>query len=226
MKIISKILKFILALVLVIILSVGGISLYVVKSVDSRVVAEALHSRLNYSESLSAVKAKRPEYIIVLGAGIKADKTPGPMLKDRLDLAIALYKDGVAPKLFLTGDNSHQEYNEVKSMQRYVMGHGVPEHAIVLDPSGFSTYESMYRAAFVFNIKTAVVATQEYHLYRALYIAKSMGIDVYGASANQAKYQGQFRRDMREILARDKDFIKCIYKPKPPVAGNPIPPAQ
>ncbi|MBQ3924705.1 MAG: YdcF family protein, partial [Firmicutes bacterium] len=132
------------------------------------------------------------------------------------------YRNGAAPKLLMSGDDGQVEYNEVKVMLGYAVDAGVPEEDIFLDHAGFSTYESMYRARDVFGVSSMVVVTQKYHEYRALYIAESLGIDVRGVPAEEVDYMGQGYRNFRELLARDKDFLKCIVKPKPTFLGDPI----
>lgn len=168
------------------------------------------------------LKSIQPECILVLGASVKADGTPSAMLRDRLETAIALYYSGVASKLLLSGDNGQAVYNEVESMKKYAVNAGVPEGDIFLDHAGFSTYESIYRAQYIFQVNSMIVVTQEYHLYRALYGCRKMGIDALGVSAAQDTYSGQEIREMREILARDKDCIKWIFKPEPTFLGDAI----
>lgn len=161
--------------------------------------------------------------IIVLGAGIADRETPTPMLKDRLDLGIALYKKGVAPKLLLSGDNGQVEHNEIHVMLSYAKAAGVPESDIFCDHAGFSTYDSMYRAESIFGVKKAVVVTQKYHEYRALYIGKKLGLEVKGAASDQESYSGQSMRDFREFLARNKDFFKVMVRAQAQVGGETIP---
>lgn len=169
---------------------------------------------------------KAPEFgadcILVLGAGLKPDGSPSDMLKDRLEEGIRLYREGAAPKLLLSGDNGQEEYDEVNAMKDYVLKAGVPSEDIFLDHAGFSTYESMYRARDIFLVKKAIVVTQKYHQYRALYLARGLGIEGRGVVA-EGTYAGQRYRDLREILARDKDFIKIIVQPEPTYLGNTIP---
>ncbi len=117
---------------------------------------------------------------IVFGAGIWEDGTPTPMLADRIEGAIGLYKLGRVKKLLMTGDNSSEDYNEVKAMAQYAQARGVPAGNIVLDYAGFSTYESCYRAKEIFGIKQAVLVTQRYHLPRAVYTCEHLGINVVG----------------------------------------------
>ena len=107
-------------------------------------------------------------------------------------------------------------------MKKYAVDMGVPEDAVFCDHAGFSTYESMVRANKVFGIENAVVVTQSYHLYRALFDAESFGIDAYGVSADVRRYLGQTNRNIREIIARNKDFLFCVFKPDPKYLGEKI----
>lgn len=161
--------------------------------------------------------------ILVLGAGLKADGTPNYMLQDRLDKGIELYREGAAPKLLLSGDNGQAEYDEVNAMKDYVLRAGIPSEDIFMDHAGFSTYESMYRTRDIFLVKKAIIITQRYHQYRALYAARGLGIDSYGVVSESRIYAGQMYRDIREILARDKDFFKVMVKAKPTYLGETIP---
>lgn len=174
---------------------------------------------LNEDEYL---KINNIDCILVLGAGVR-NNTPSPMLKDRLDVAIELYKKKIAPKIIMSGDHGRKNYDEVNIMKEYAIKEGVPSENIFMDHAGFSTYESIYRVKNIFKAKKIVVVTQKYHLYRSLYIAKKLGIKAYGISSDERIYVGQFKRDIREIIARNKDFIKCIFKPKSKYLGNTIP---
>lgn len=160
--------------------------------------------------------------IIVLGAGVR-NGAPSPMLQDRLDTAIALYKSGAAKKLLMSGDHGQLDYDEVGVMKEYAINNGVPSEDIFMDHAGFSTYEAVYRAKEVFKVESAIIVTQEYHLYRALYIASSFGIKAHGVSADVRPYAGQLYYDLREFLARTKDFFQCIVKPLPTYLGDALP---
>ena len=162
------------------------------------------------------------DVIIVLGCGVYADGTPTPLLSDRLDAAIYLYNQGAAPKILMSGDHYKDNYNEVAAMRKYAMDRGVPSEDIFMDHAGLSTYDSMYRAANIFQIENAIVVTQEYHLARALYLADSMGIDAVGVVATGHIFQAQPYYSFREILARSKDLAKCIFKPKATFCGEVI----
>ena len=160
--------------------------------------------------------------IIVLGAGIWGDK-PSPMLEDRLNVAIDLYKNGAANKIIMSGDHGTTEHDEVNIMKDYAIEKGVPSEDIFMDHAGFSTYDTMYRAKNIFEVNKAIIVTQNYHLYRAVYIARELGIDAYGISSDPRAYTGQFYREFREIIARDKDFFTCLIKPESRYLGDVIP---
>ena len=153
------------------------------------------------------------EVIIVLGCGVKPDGSPSDMLRDRLLTAVDLYKNGAGKKLLLSGDSKNAEkYDEVGTMKRLCLSLGVPEEDIMTDTLGLSTFESIDRAKKIYEIKSAIIVTQKYHLYRAIYIAKSRGISTVGVSADMHTYGGQLFRDIREIPARIKDFILSLSK--------------
>lgn len=161
--------------------------------------------------------------IIVLGCQVRDDGSLSDMLHDRLARGVELYHLGVAPKLLMSGDHGQTNYNEVGAMKQFAVDNDVPPEDVFMDHAGFSTYETMYRAKEVFQAKKVVIVTQEYHLYRAVYIAQQLGLEAYGVSADLRTYSGQFKRDVREVLARCKDFAMCLLKPEPTYLGDAIP---
>ena len=161
--------------------------------------------------------------IIVLGCFVKPSGVPSDMLYDRIKMGNELYLSKAAPKIIMSGDHGQVEYDEVSTMKAYAVDAGVPSEDVFCDHAGFSTYESIYRAKEIFGADKVIIVTQEYHLHRALYVAKSLGIDAYGVSADYRTYAGQIGRDLREILARNKDFITSIFKPEPTYLGESIP---
>ena len=207
----KKILKYGITIIIIIVIIVLGINLYVKKSTSKQIIKE------NNCAKLSDV-----DCIIILGAGIWGDK-PSPMLEDRLLEGIKLYQNNVSDKIIMSGDHGRKEYDEVNIMKNYAIEKGIPSENIFMDHAGFSTYESIYRARDIFKAKKIVIVTQKYHLYRALYIANQLGIEAYGVGADPRQYVGAAYRELREILARDKDFVKCIFKPKPTYLGDTIP---
>lgn len=158
---------------------------------------------------------------LVLGAGVWGDE-PSPMLRDRLDVATKLYNDKKVSKIIMSGDHTRNNYDEVNTMKSYAINKGVASSDIFMDHAGISTYDSIYRAKHIFKLDKVIIVTQKYHLYRSLYIAEKLGLEVVGVEATPIKYGGQFLRDIREILARDKDFVKTIFKPKSKIGGENI----
>lgn len=163
--------------------------------------------------------------ILVLGARVYADGNVSLMLDDRLTTGYELYRNGKAPKIIVSGDHGTKEYDEVNAMKSFLMDKGVPAEDIFMDHAGFSTYESMYRARDVFEVEKVVIASQEYHLMRAIFIARELGIEAYGVASDKHIYQGvMLKNRLREILARNKDFLTAkIIKPFPKYLGEVIP---
>ena len=205
------ILKYGVIVLVIVAVILFGINLYVRLSTKKQIIKEDEYSNLSDVDC-----------IIILGAAIWGDK-PSPMLEDRLLEGIKLYQNNVSSKIIMSGDHGRKEYDEVNMMKNYAIEKGIPSENIFMDHAGFSTYESIYRAKNVFQAKKIVIVTQKYHLYRALYIANRLGIEAYGIGADPRKYVGATKRELREILARDKDFIKCIFKPEPTYLGDTIP---
>lgn len=217
-----KIILRIIEVLIIVALIVLGISAYVTASVKQDIALSYNGSDIE-SDVLKDFEAADPQCILVLGCAVWADNKPSPMLKDRLDAAIELYRKGAAPKLLLSGDNSIPEYSEPDCMYQYALDQGIPDEDIFLDFAGFSTYDSIYRAKEVFCAERIIVVTQKYHMFRALKIAKALGIDAKGASSDQRKYAGRINREVREVLARNKDLVKSIIKPEPTFLGEKIP---
>ena len=170
-----------------------------------------------------ASKLSDIDCILVLGCSVKEDGRPSDMLHDRLRRGVELYELGASPKLLMSGDHGRQDYDEVAAMKQFAIDAGIASCDIFMDHAGFSTYESIYRAKEIFQADKILIVTQKYHLYRALYIANQLGVEAYGVDADYRTYIGQTIRDLREVLARNKDFLICIFKPEPTYLGQPIP---
>lgn len=196
---------------LVVLIGALGINMYVKNYAKDKILT-----------ANQAAELREVDCILVLGASVWNGNTPSPMLSDRLDKGVELYNLSVSPKMLMSGDHGGQYYDEVNVMKQYAKDKGVPSSDIFMDHAGFSTYESMYRAKEVFQAKKVVIVTQEYHLPRAIYIAEKLGLDAYGVATDPITYGGQKKRDLREILARDKDFLMSIVKPKPTIVGSTI----
>ncbi len=146
------------------------------------------------------------DLVIVLGCGVNANGEPSHMLYDRIQVGVGLYQSGLCDALLMSGDrNLAASYDEVSAMRRCAMEMGVPEEDILVDPYGYSTYESIANLLQEHKDKKILIVTQEYHLYRALYIAEKLELDAYGVGADLRPYTKQLYRNVRELLARVKD---------------------
>ena len=207
---INRMIKIMIIGIIILMIAIFSLNIYVVNNTKNEIVKE---------ENVSNIEGV--DCILILGAGIWGDK-PSPMLEDRLKEGIVLYKQGTTKKIIMSGDHSREDYDEVKIMKEYAESEGVPSEDIFMDHAGFSSYDSVYRAKEIFGVQKMIIVTQKYHLYRSLYIAKKLGIEVYGIESNLRIYPGQVFREIREILARDKDYFKCIMKPEASIMGEKI----
>ena len=161
--------------------------------------------------------------ILVLGCRVYEDGSLSHMLQDRLRRGVELYDVGAAPKLLMSGDHGQKDYDEVNAMKRFAIEKGVPSEDVFMDHAGFSTYESLYRAKEIFGVEKVIIVTQEYHLHRALYIAQQLGLEAYGVASDYRSYAGQLLREIREILARNKDLVNTLFWPEPTWLGEFVP---
>ena len=210
-KIIKKIIISLICIALLGVILVLSVNAYVKGSAKENIISKE-----------EAAEIEGVDCIIVLGCLVKSDGAPSDMLADRMRCGVELYEMGTSPKILMSGDHGRAEYDEVNAMKKYAIDSGVPSDDIFMDHAGFSTYDSIYRAKEIFGADKIVIVTQEYHLYRALYIAEALGVEAYGVSADHRQYRGQTMRDIREILARNKDFLYALTKPEPTYLGEPI----
>lgn len=210
-----KRLKHLLVFSVVIMVSLGG----TVLAVDSYV------ERVGTKYILNIKDVPTTDAILVLGAYVFPDGTTSSMLNDRLTEGYELYKAGKAPKILVSGDHGRKDYDEVNAMKSFLKNKGVPSQDVFMDHAGFSTYESMYRARDIFQVKKVIIVTQEYHLMRAVFLAREMGLEAYGIASDKHDYgQAMAYYKVREIAARNKDFLWAkIIKPKPTYLGDTIP---
>ena len=206
--------------IFIVLVVLGVLGIASVAGINGIVIGTASRRILSPEE---AAELTDVDCILVLGCLVNDGGVPSDMLHDRLRQSVELYKMGAAPKLLMSGDHGREYYDEVDAMKIYAVGQGIASEHVFMDHAGFSTYESMYRAKEIFGVKKVIIVTQEYHLYRAVYIARSLGLDAYGVTSDYNRYLGQFRRDVREVLARVKDFGTSILKPEPTYLGETIP---
>ena len=162
---------------------------------------------------------------IVFGAGLRYDGTPTVVLRDRVETAARLYHQGKVEKLLMSGDNRFVDYNEPESMRQYARSLGVPDDAIVLDYAGRRTYDTCYRAKYIFGVESAILVTQDFHLSRALFTCNALGVKATGVESNNYYYLKRSRLywNIREQLATITAFWDVYFKKPLPVLGEPEP---
>ena len=167
----------------------------------------------------SAAEAPHAQVAVVLGASVVAGK-PSPILAERADAGIELYRLGKVQKVLVTGDNGALSHDEVTPVRKYLLDAGVAPEDIFLDHAGFDTYSSIYRARAIFGARSAVIVTQDFHLPRALWIARALDLDAYGFTAGGS---GSLYDTLREIPASFKALLDVALHREPTYLGDPIP---
>jgi SanA protein len=162
---------------------------------------------------------------IVFGAGLLRDGSAGPVLRDRVETAVQLYQQGKVEKMLMSGDNRFVEYNEPEAMRQYALDLGIPDEDIVLDYAGRRTYDTCYRADTIFQVDSAILVTQAFHLPRALFLCNSFGIESTGVEANNTYFRKISRLywHTRELFATAQSVWDVQVSKPLPVLGNPEP---
>jgi SanA protein len=204
------ILKYALIFGLIAILSVLVLHVYIIQS-----------SKKFTSNSVS--KVPYAYTALVLGAHVSKSGVPSGFLKDRLDMALELYKKKKVKKLLLSGDHGTVIYDEVNNMRDYLLERGVPTEDIFLDHAGFDTYNSVVRAENIFEVHDMLIVTQRFHLPRALYIARNKNIKAYGIVADKSNYGSLKYLKFRETIAGIKAFFEVMINKEPRFMGEKIP---
>ncbi len=179
--------------------------------------------RLETKKYISETIAEVPhtDSAVILGASTLKNGSLSAVLKHRVDTAIELYEKKKVNKILVTGDNGTLSYNEVNPVRIYLLEKGIPDKDIFLDHAGFDTYSSMYRARDIFLAGRITIVTQSFHLPRAVYIARMLGMDAYGMSADKSEYKT--RNYVREVFANVKAVMDLVLKREPKYLGDEIP---
>ena len=203
-------------LILIILTVLGFLFIHArVHSYDHRIIMKI--------EDLDTTNWPRPRVAIVFGASVYSNGDLSPVLEDRVDTAIELYRAKKVDRILVSGDNRHPSYNEPKAMQEYLISHAVAPRDVVVDYGGRSTYETCLRAREVFGLKRVVLVTQRFHLPRALYIANQLGLDAVGMSGDLRLDKQIDYQSVREWAAEVKAFINLHFIPPEVVLGEKIP---
>jgi vancomycin permeability regulator SanA len=209
-KFLPKILKIIFLLGVII------VSLVIVAQVNVR---SAVRDRL-YTSVADVPAEDPPRIAIVFGASVWPNGEPSPVLNDRVATAVDLYKAGKVRKLLMSGDNPTQGYDEPTTMKNTAVKMGVPESDIVMDFAGRRTYDTCYRAREIFDIKKAILVTQEYHQPRAIYLCGNMGIDSIGITSDRYRYKEENYWRFREFFSVISAWFEINFLPFKPVGGE------
>lgn len=159
---------------------------------------------------------------LVLGAGVRDDGSPSDVLRDRLDEALALYRAGRVERIIVSGDHQTAAYDEPNAMRMYLEANGVAPRAVFMDHAGLDTYSSMWRAKHVFGASRIVVVTQQFHLARAVWCARALGMQAEGSPADRHLYRGIAWLHVREVASRTKAFLDVTIGRTPRHAGPTI----
>lgn len=189
-------------------------------------LAASLYVSLAYAGRIApGRRAPEAPVALVFGAGLAAVREPSPVLAERLDKAVQLYREGKVQRLLVSGDNSDRRHDETRAMVAYVRARGVPAEHVEADFAGLSTYDSCVRARRVFDVRRALLVTQAFHLPRALFIANSIGMDAYGVAADEGRTRTR-RYALRELLSRPLALVMVLVKAEPAFPTGRTPPPE
>jgi SanA protein len=189
---------------------IGSANLYVFLSTGSKATA-------NVNDVPHAQAA------IVPGALVAPDGAMSPMLRARVNRAALLYKSGKVDRILVSGDHHGWGYDEPDTMRKALVAEGVPGRVIFEDHAGFDTWATMVRARQIFDVESAVVVTQGFHMPRALFDANGAGLHATGFTADTQGWGAQgTKSDIREIFSRVKAVYDTTVK-SPVMAGPKIP---
>jgi vancomycin permeability regulator SanA len=171
--------------------------------------------------SMTEIPVENPMRVaIVFGAKVWDDKSPSPVLYDRVLTAAELYRAGRVEKILMSGDNPTENYDEPSAMKETAVRLGVPESDVVLDFAGRRTYDTCYRAKEIFEIQKAVLVTQEFHLPRALYLCNNLGVDSIGITADRRKYEAEKYWKFREFFSVASAWLEINFVSQEPIGGE------
>lgn len=185
--------------------------------------AFCINFKINKIGSNYCLETDNKQTALVLGAKVYSNGQMSSVFQDRVDTVIELYESGRVKKILVSGDHGRENYDEVNSAKNYLLEKGILKEDIFLDHAGFDTFDSIYRAKEIFQVDSLIIVTQNFHLPRALYIAKKLGIDSCGKIADKHIYLKQSYMNRREILAKIKAWLDIIFHSDPKYLGDVIP---
>lgn len=181
----------------------------------------------NYIQLISITPTspiKDKAVIIVFGAAVLNQNIPSHALNERLLTAKTVWDNNKSSTILVTGDNGTLHYNEPTVMRNKLIEMGVPKDKVIADFAGFRTYDSCIRAKQIFNVKSAVLISQGYHLPRALFTCNTVGVKSYGVKTEgiYSEYHSTYY-EIREIAALYVSVIDLYIRRPRVILGNPEP---
>jgi SanA protein len=195
------------------------IIIVVILAVNATVQLESAPYIYNGDNGVASVPGA--EVVVIPGAAVLWNGDLSPILQDRADTAIALYHAEKVSKILVSGDNSTLSHNEVTPVDNYLLANGIPPQDIFLDHAGFDTYSTMYRARAIFGVTSMLIASQSFHLPRAVFIARSLGLTAYGVTASND--HANIWNYIREVGADEKAVLDLLLHRQPEYLGTPVP---
>ncbi len=177
-----------------------------------------------YGSQFKTVETAEPARVaVVFGAAVYRDGRLSSVLRDRMDTAVALYHEGKVEKLLLSGDNRFNQYNEPGAMMAYAISHGIDEADIQPDYAGLRTYDTCYRARHIFEVDEAILVTQAFHLPRAIFTCRQLGVDARGVQADLRPYRASRWYEFRETIATSRALWDVLRREPAQILGDTIP---
>ena len=199
-----------LTAILIFVVGTFGINFQVSRNAEGKIFREA-------------TEIPQKKAALVFGAGVDQNGNLSNILTDRLESVFELYAARKVRKIIVSGDNGSVNYDETGAMRDYLLDRGIPPRDIFTDYAGFDTFDSIYRAREIFEADDLILVSQEFHLPRALFLAKNLGIKAIGFSANLREYQNTKKMRLREIFANVKAVGNIFFNSQPKFLGEKIP---
>src|SRR5262245_11302012 len=160
-------------------------------------------------------EAQHADTIVILGAA-QYDGRPSPVFKARLDHALELFQQGVAPVVITTGGAGEDpRYNEGGVGHDYLMKHGIPEAKLIAETQGSDTAQSAHRIAVIMHanhMQSCIAVSDEYHVFRIRKLLEHERIHVYLAPRAGSKPRTGWQRGMA-ILRESLSYMVWRFNP-------------
>lgn len=152
------------------------------------------------------------DVIIVLGGRVKPDGSMSLTLKRRTEKAFSAWQQNLSSRFIVCGGQGADEpFTEAHSMHQYLLQLGVPEEDIFLEDTSTNTYENLTNARQIMKengMKNALVVTSDYHVTRALWLCRDVGIEAQGySSLGPDRWQDKLKALIKESISWEKYWV-------------------